>query len=302
MFNEPYISYEETVKYRGYAAVTASKMGAVAALVRSVTPFSINSPHTGMMHYEEGVDKIPAAAISIETAEMLARLAEERNDVMIYMYMGAENRPPVMSRNTIAEIRGSQYPEKTVVVSGHIDSWDVGKGAMDDGGGAFISWNSLALLKVLGLRPRRTIRSILWTAEEFGLIGAEAYFKDHRNQTADFDFVMESDMGTFQPLGLSFSGSKQSGCVLQQVLKLMQPLNATQFSDDFDGGPDIGFFTDVGVPGATLMNANERYFWFHHSQGDQMTVEDTRNLDLCTALWAASAYVIADLSIDMPRD
>ena len=196
---------------------------------------------------------------------------------------------------------------------------------MDDGGGAFISWNALALIKILDLpRPRRTLRSILWTAEEEGLIGAEGlffficffeasgikenigrvfldYFNDHRNRSADFNFVMESDEGTFQPLGLSFSGSEQAGCIVRHVLKLMASLNATQFASPMDGGPDIQFFTEAGIPGAALLNANDRYFWFHHSQGDRMTVEDPRQLDMCTALWAASAYVIADLSIDMPR-
>lgn len=128
-----------------------------------------------------------------------------------------------------------------------------------------------------------------------------AYFEAHRNQTADLDLVMESDEGTFRPLGLSFTGSAQAACVVRQVLKLMEPLNATSFSTPLDGGPDIGFFTDAGVPGAALANTNQRYFWFHHSQGDSMTVEDPRHLDMCTALWAAASYVIADLSIDLPR-
>lgn len=301
VFNEPFISYEKTVKYRGYGAIEAAKLGAVATLIRSVTPFSIDSPHTGWQHYQENVTQIPTAAITIEIAETLQRMYQAGDDILIYLYMEARNLPPVMSRNTIGDITGHQHPEKVVVVSGHLDSWDVGQGAMDDGGGAFISWNALALLKVLGLRPRRTLRSILWTAEEEGLVGAAAYFHDHRNNTAAFDFVMESDEGTFQPLGLSFSGSSEAGCILKEILKLMHPLNATQFASPMDGGPDIEFFTNVGIPGAALLNANERYFWYHHSNGDRMTVEDPTNLDMCTALWAASAFVVADLSIDMPR-
>ena len=112
---------------------------------------------------------------------------------------------------------------------------------------------------------------------------------------------MESDEGTFQPLGLSFSGSHDAGCILKEILKLMRPLNATQFATPIYGGPDIEYFTNVGIPGAALLNANERYFWYHHSQGDRMTVEDPTNLDMCTALWAASAFVVADLSVDIPR-
>ena len=130
------------------------------------------------------------------------------------------------------------------------------------------------MLQLLGLRPRRTLRSILWTAEEEGLVGAGAYFHDHLNSTSAFDFVMESDEGTFRPMGLSFSGSPQAGCILRQILSLMKPLNATQFESPMDGGPDIEYFTGVGVPGASLINANERYFWYHHSDGDRMTVQD----------------------------
>lgn len=157
------------------------------------------------------------------------------------------------------------------------------------------------MLQLLGLRPRRTLRSILWTAEEEGLVGAGAYFHDHLNSTSAFDFVMESDEGTFRPMGLSFSGSPQAGCILRQILSLMKPLNATQFESPMDGGPDIEYFTGVGVPGASLINANERYFWYHHSDGDRMTVQDTDDMDKCTALWAAAAFVVADLSLDLPR-
>ncbi len=302
-------------------AIEAAKLGAVASLVRSITPFSIDSPHTGWQHYQENVTQIPTAAISIEVAEMLHRMYLDGEEILIYLYMEAKNYPPVESRNTIAEIAGSELPDQVVIVSGHLDSWDVGQGAMDgkiilsssiscqflilfvllDGGGAFISWNSLALLQLLGLRPRRTLRSILWTAEEEGLVGAGAYFHDHLNSTSAFDFVMESDEGTFRPMGLSFSGSPQAGCILRQILTLMKPLNATQFESPMDGGPDIEYFTGVGVPGASLINANERYFWYHHSDGDRMTVQDTDDMDKCTALWAAAAFVVADISVDLPR-
>ena len=300
IFNEPFVSYGETVKYRS-AAAEAAKLGAVATLIRSITPYANDLPHTGWQNYRDGVEKIPTAAISINSSETLHQMYKNGEDILIYLYMEAKSYPPVYSRNTIAEIKGSKEPEKVVLVSGHLDSWDVGQGAMDDGGGAFISWNSLALLQVLGLRPRRTLRSVLWTAEEEGLIGAEAYFNDHRNNSANFDFVMESDEGTFRPLGLSYSGSDTGGCIVQEIVKLMKPLNATQYSTPLDGGPDLTFFTSVGIPGAALLNANERYFWYHHSDGDQMSVEDPGELDMCTALWAAAAYVVADLSVDMPR-
>lgn len=300
IFNEPYVSYEETVVYRS-AASKAAKMGAVATLIRSITPYANDLPHTGWQNYEDNVPKIPTAAISINSSETLNQMYKNGEEILIYLYMEAKSYPPVISRNTVAEIKGSEQPEKVVLVSGHLDSWDVGQGAMDDGGGAFVSWNSLVLLQLLGLRPKRTLRSVLWTAEEEGLIGAEAYFNDHRNSSGNFDFVMESDIGTFRPLGLSYSGSEQGGCIIKEVLKLMQPLNATKYSTPMEGGPDLTFFANAGIPGAALLNANERYFWYHHSDGDRMSVLNPSELDLCTALWAASAYVIADLSVDMPR-
>lgn len=302
VFNEPFKSYGETVKYRTQGASKAARLGAVATLIRSVTPFSLGTPHTGYQDYADNVPHIPTACITIEDAEMLHRMAQRGDKLVIHLKMDAHTLEPVTSRNTIAEIVGSSEPEKVVVVSGHLDSWDVGQGAMDDGGGAFISWNTVAILKKLGLRPRRTIRCILWTAEEEGLIGAKAYVKAHKNETKNLDYVMESDEGTFLPMGLSFSGSHQAGCILQEVLKLFKPIGGSRYSTPQVGGSDIALWTDVGVPSSSLINANQHYFWFHHTAADMVTVEDPHVLDLCTAIWAAAAYVVADLSADMPKD
>lgn len=178
---------------------------------------------------------------------------------------------------------------------------DVGQGAMDDGGGAFISVEALALLRFLNLRPRRTLRTILWTSEEFGLIGAQQYVKRHAKELDKFDAVFESDIGTFKPLGLDFAGSSGAGCIVKEVLKLLAPVNATTFRAQSDVGSDIGYFIDKGIPALSLNNANEKYFWFHHSEGDTMTVENSDELDLCTAVWAVSSYVLADLSVNLPR-
>ncbi|XP_047117791.1 carboxypeptidase Q-like isoform X1 [Schistocerca piceifrons] len=302
VFNEPFKSYGETVQYRTQGASKAARLGAVATLIRSVTPFSLATPHTGQQDYADNVTHIPTACITVEDAEMLHRMAKRGDKLVIHLKMEAHTLKPATSRNTIAEIVGSSEPEKVVVVSGHLDSWDVGQGAMDDGGGAFISWNTLVILKKLGLRPRRTIRCILWTAEEEGLIGAQAYVKAHKNETRNLDYVMESDEGTFLPMGLSFSGSEKAGCILQEVLKLFKPIGASRYSTPQVGGSDIALWTDVGVPSSSLINANEHYFWFHHTAADMVTVEDPHVLDLCTAIWTAAAYVVADLSADIPRD
>ncbi|ODN01176.1 Carboxypeptidase Q [Orchesella cincta] len=301
VFNEAYESYGKTVKYRGTGANEAAKVGALATLIRSVTPFSIDSPHTGMLDYVDKVTHIPSACISIEDAQLLYRLQKMGEKLVIKLVMNDTNLEPKTSRNSVAEIVGREKPDNVVVISGHIDSWDVGQGAMDDGGGAFISVEALALLRFLKLQPRRTLRTILWTSEEFGLIGAQQYVQRHSSELEKFNAVFESDIGTFKPLGLDFAGSSAAGCIVKEVVKLLAPLNATTFRASSDVGSDIGYFLDKGVPGFSLNNANEKYFWFHHSQGDTMTVENADELDMCTAVWAVSSYVIADLSVDLPR-
>lgn len=219
VYNEDYISYGVTVKYRDYGAVNAAKYGAVASLIRSVTPFSMNTPHTGWQDYDDDVKKIPTACITAEDAHFLRRVQDRGEKIVIRLYMEAKTLSDVISRNTIAEIQGSERPKKFVVVSGHIDSWDVGEGAMDDGAGFMLSWNSLVILKQLNLIPKRTLRAILWTAEEEGLLGAAEYVKSHEDDIENLNFAMESDDGTFEPIGLDFFGSDTAACIMQEILK-----------------------------------------------------------------------------------
>ena len=163
------------LQYRGRGASAAARVGAVAALVRSVASFSMQSPHTGAMRYDSALTRIPAAAVSVEDAMMLHRLQDLGERVVVTLRMGAAMLPDVQSRNVVAELRGRERPDEVVVVGGHIDSWDVGQGVMDDAGGSFAAWEVVRLLKQLGLRPRRTVRVVMWTNEENGLRGATAY-------------------------------------------------------------------------------------------------------------------------------
>lgn len=296
--------YGKTVIYRRDAATVASRKGAVAALVRSVTPFSVGSPHTGWQHYADDVRQIPSAALTVEDAESLLRLYKNGENVTIHLEMADRNLGLAVSRNIVAEWAG-QNARPVVVVSGHFDSWDIGAGALDDGGGAFISWNALVLLKSLGLPPpKRTIRAILWTGEEQGIRGASAYAEQHKaNETSEFNFFIESDMGTFEPRGLDFSGNADAECIFKEILKVVgSPLNATEFNSPIDAGPDIDMWASRGFPSASLLNKNDHYFWFHHSAGDSMLVLRPEDLDKNCALFAAAAYVIANLSVDMPKE
>ncbi|XP_037641802.1 carboxypeptidase Q-like [Sebastes umbrosus] len=300
VFNQPFVSYGETVKYRAYGASEAAKLGAVASLIRSITPYSINSPHTGWQDYQDGVKRIPSACITMEDAELMWRMAQRGERIVVRLTMGAKTLPDADSFNTVAEITGWQHPEQVVLLSGHLDSWDVGQGAMDDGGGAMISWEALSLIKDLGLRPRRTLRTVLWTAEEPGGVGAQQYFNLHKVNMSNVDLVMESDAGTFTPVALQFTGSVAAQKMMAEVVKLLAPINTTKLETHGEG-TDISPWMQAGVPGASLHVADSRYFWFHHSEGDTMTVQDPREMNLCSALWAVVAYVVADLQDMLPR-
>ncbi|XP_032667284.1 carboxypeptidase Q-like isoform X2 [Odontomachus brunneus] len=300
VYNQKFVSYGETVEYRSSGATRAAEFGAVAVLIRSVTPYSLYTPHTGMMSYGENVTKIPAACITVEDATLLGRMANRSEDIVINLKMQAQTHPDTQSRNVIADITGYSAPEKIVVVSGHIDSWDVGQGALDDGGGIFISWNAIKLLKQLGLRARRTMRMIMWTSEELGLIGARQYIQKHAAENGNLQFVMESDSGTFVPVGLEVTGDETIKCILRRIMKLLAPLGDMKLKSPCTA-PDIQFWVNAGVPGGSLWTQNEEYFYYHHTNADTMLVENPKALDMNTAIFAALSFVLADISVDFPR-
>ncbi|XP_066539109.1 carboxypeptidase Q-like isoform X2 [Hoplias malabaricus] len=255
VYNQPFVSYGETVSYRASGASEAAKVGAVASLICSVTPFSIYSPHTGWQWYDSGVPQIPTACIAVEDAQMMARMAHRGTKIVVRLTMGAQNLPDAESFNTVAEIIGSQHPEQVVLLSGHLDSWDVGQGAMDDGGGVAISWEALSLIKDLGLRPKRTLRTVLWTAEEAGGVGAAQYYQQHKGNISNFDLVMESDLGTFVPMGLQFTGSDKARAIMKEVMKLLTPINVTSLEEHGEG-TDINMWMKAGVPGDPVSSHN----------------------------------------------
>ncbi|XP_014671989.1 PREDICTED: LOW QUALITY PROTEIN: carboxypeptidase Q-like [Priapulus caudatus] len=287
VYNEEWVTYGTSVQYRTRGATEAAKVAAVASLVRSVTPFSIYSPHTGHQSYDANVKKIPTACITVEDVAMLQRMAERGEKIVINLKMSAKYKRPRRSRNVVAEIVGHKFPEEVVLVSGHLDSWDVGQGAMDDGGGAFISWEVLTVLKKLKLRPKRTIRLVLWTGEEEGIIGGQEYFRRHHSNISNFDMVMESDSGVFTPNAVSFQGNKVATAIMKRIVRPLKPLNVSMITGDFDG-PDIDVWADAGVPAVALRTTDpEKYFWFHHSNGDTMSVLNPM-LSICVLLFGQS--------------
>lgn len=300
LFDAPFEGYGNTVQYRMDGAVAAARAGAVASLIRSVTPFSMNTPHTGMMRYAEGVERIPHAAVTLEDAVMLHRMADRGERVVVRLEMDARTEPDVESRNVIAELRGREKPGEVVVLGGHIDAWDVGQGAMDDAGGVVAAWEAVRLMKELGLRPRRTVRVVAWTNEENGLRGATEYRDAHRDELDDHVLAMESDAGTFDPVGFGFSGSDEAFEIVRAVGALLERVGAGEITRG-GGGADIGPIMELGVPGMGLRVEGDRYFWYHHSPADTLDKLDPLELARCTAAMAIMAYVVADLPQPLPR-
>ena len=300
LFDVPFTNYGATVRYRTQGAIAAARAGAVASLISSVASYSMRTPHTGTMSYDSAVQKIPHAAITVEDAQMLHRMQRRGERVVVKLNMEAQTLPDVQSRNVVAEIRGREKPDEVVVLGGHIDSWDVGTGAMDDAGGCVAAWQALVLMKKLGLQPRRTVRVVMWTNEENGLRGGNAYRDTHRAELDKHVLAIESDAGVFKPLGFGVTSSDSAFAILQQVGKLLDKIGAGSIQKG-GGGADIGPIMALGVPGMGLNVQGEKYFWFHHSAADTVDKLDPHEVNLSAAALAIAAYVVADLPQALPR-
>jgi carboxypeptidase Q len=299
VFNAPFVEYGRTVAYRTRGAIEAARAGAVASLVRSVTPFSLQTPHTGAMSYDPAVAKIPHAAITIEDAERFQRWQDRGQPVLIRLKMSARLLDDVPSRNVVAEVVGREKPEEIVLVSGHLDSWDVGQGAQDDGGGCLAAWETVRLLHDLNLRPRRTVRVVLWTNEENGARGAKGYAARHAAELDRHVLAMESDSGTFQPTGFASKGGEAFLALARKVAVLLDPLQAGIVHPGY-AGTDVNQLAG-GVPLLGLEVEDSKYFWFHHTRADTVDKVNPRDLGQCAAALAVMAYVMADLPEDPPR-
>jgi len=300
LFDVPFTTYGETVQYRSQGAIAAARVGAVASLIRSVTPFSMNTPHTGGMAYEEGVPRIPHAALTLEDAAMLHRMQDRGDRIEVRLTMDSRDEGLSPSRNIMGEIVGREFPNEVVVLGGHTDSWDVGQGAMDDGGGVVAAWEAVRLMKELGLRPRRTVRVVGWVAEEEGIYGGQAYAEAPGRAREEHVLGIESDSGVFSPLGFGFSGSPEALSVVREIGAMLDPIGAGEITEG-GGGADIGPLMRQGMPGMGLNVDESRYFWYHHTNADTLDKLDPDELARCVAAMAVMAYVVADLPDPLPR-
>ena len=297
LYNAPFVTYGQTVAYRGSGASRAAKYGAVAALVRSITPVSLQTPHTGSLRYAEGeTQHIPAAAVTIESAELLQRMYDRGEHPRVRLKMEAHFLPDAESANVVAELKGTERPDEVVLVGGHIDSWDVGQGAHDDGGGCIVSWEVARLLKSLNLRPRRTIRVVLFTNEENGVRGGNGYRDAHKAEVSKHVLVVESDIGVFRPtgFGLAEKATPQARADFVEIAKLLSGIRADHIDPDGEG-TDIDPMMREGVTGASLNVDSSHYFDIHHTQADTFDKVSPQELAACVAALTVMAYVVADM-------
>jgi carboxypeptidase Q len=300
LINEPFTEYSKTVLIRSRGAIEAARVGAVASLVRSVAPYGLYTPHTGNMRYSNDVVKIPHAAITLEDAEFFQRLQNRGEKIQLRLKMGAQTLPDVPSRNIIGEIVGRERPDEIVIVSGHIDSWDLGQGAMDDAGGCVSAWEAVRLMHKLNLRPRRTVRVVLWTNEENGINGAKGYVEKHKDALSKHVLAIESDEGVFAPTGFAFNGSDAARDQVKAIGDLLKPLGAGEITGNA-GGADVGKLEPFGVPIMDLIVDKSKYFWYHHTEADTVDKLTPHEMNLCTAAMAVMSYVVADLPESLPK-
>jgi carboxypeptidase Q len=294
LYNVPFTNYGETVLYRGNGPSRAAAHGAVAVLVRSVGPAGLRLPHTGALRYAEGVAQIPAAAITTEDADLLQRMQDRGTTPRVRLRMDAKFLPDADSFNVVGELRGRERPEEVVVVGGHIDSWDVGTGSTDDGGGCVVTWEALRILKKLNLRPRRTVRVVLWTNEENGTRGGNAYRDRYRDQLANHVLMLESDSGVLRPSNFGFTGSEAARARINEIAALLRGIQLDRITSPGEGA-DIGPSVQAANIPAMSLEADGNYFLLHHTAADTVDKIDPMDMSRASAAIAVIAYVVAEM-------
>jgi carboxypeptidase Q len=284
------------VAYRSDGPSRAAAKGAVAALIRAVGPAGLRTPHTGMLLYADGQPQIPAAAVSAEDADRLQRMQKRGTKVRLRLRMEAKFLPDADSFNVIGELRGRELPDEVVVVSGHFDSWDVGTGSTDDGGGCVVSWEAVRLMKKLGLRPRRTVRVVLFTNEENGLRGGLDYRDRYKGQLGNHVLMFESDSGVFRPSGFGFSGTDSARRTIQEIATLLGGIGTSTISGS-GGGADIGPSVQAANVPAMSLDVDGNYFLIHHTPADTIDRIDPKDMATASAAIAVMAYAVADMPL-----
>ena len=290
-FINTFSAYSSTAKMRYVGAMEASKKGAVGVVIRSLSATINDLPHTGSMTYRGAEAKIPAIAISTLDAEKLSKDLKVNSDIQFFMKMNCEERDSVISHNLVAEIKGSEKPEEVIVIGGHIDSWDLGTGAHDDGAGCMHSLDAVWLLKELDLLPKRTLRVVFFMNEEFGLNGAKVYAQRSKEEGIDHVIAMESDAGGFTPRGISMVAPDSIITRIRKLRDYLEPYGVHEFSET-GAGADISQLKSDDLVMIGLRPDSHRYFEVHHSSQDVLAQVNARELELGSATLAALIYLL----------
>ena len=293
-------AYGQAVAYRFAGAMAAAPLGAVAVLVRSAGGSQNRLAHTGAMGYRDGVDKIPGAAVSYEDAETIASLAKE-GKVKIHLTLTPQTLPDTESYNVIADLKGTEKPDEVVIVSGHLDSWDLGQGAIDDGAGVAVSMSALYLVKQLNLKPKRTIRFIAWMNEENGGRGSAGYAEEQKDNMAKHFAAIEADLGASHPLGFFFAGKPEALNFLAPISNVLTVQGAGLSQVQANVGADVGPMTQKGVPSFAPWFNQQTYFNYHHTAADTFDKINPHELAENASVVAVLAYGLANLQQPLPR-
>ena len=303
LFTGPWTGYGPYANVRVHGASVAARKGAVAMLLKAFAPATLDTPHTGVLHYDAGAPAIPAAGLSVEGAGWLERLSAAGLTPRLRLVLASRVHPDAESANVIGEIPGSERPEEIVVIGGHLDSWDVGQGAQDDGVGCVLSLHAAELLQRIGLRPRRTLRVVLFTNEENGSRGGQAYLDAHRAELPSHIAAIESDIGNglIQGFSLDVGGLKPAGEArqaaalkhLQALAPKLAHLGAARF-DRGGSGVDIGPMVAAGVPGLGARHDLTKYWDIHHTAADTFDKIDKQDLRKNLAILASLLYLLGE--------
>jgi hypothetical protein len=286
-----FTAYSGAVDQRGSGPVEAAKQGAVGVVVRSMHVGHDDVPHTGSTRYQDDVKEIPAVAISTDDADLLSSLLKNDDNIRFHMETNGRMLGEKLSYNVIGELRGSENPEEIIVVSGHLDSWDVGEGAHDDGAGVVHAVEVLRIFQKLDIKPKHTIRAVMYMNEENGLRGGREYARVAKEKGEVHVAAMESDSGGFTPLGFSIDGSPKNTVKMQSWATLFVPYEVFLFVPGY-GGADISPLKEQGVPLIGYRPDSQRYFDYHHTKADVFEAVDDRELHKGAGTMAAMIYLV----------
>lgn len=294
VYNFPYKGYGNGVQFRFWGGVRAAELGAVASLMRSISPNGFGKLHTGMTTYVDTIKQIPHAAITMEDAALLQRIQDRGIVPKIKLMLNCETLPDTISYNLIAEYRGKSLPNEFVAMGGHSDSWDMESGAHDDASGCIATWFAIKSMMELGLRPARTLRLVWWVNEENGVRGGIDYANKHKHER--HRVVFEFDSGIFEPTAIGISGDDKMVAILKGIEPIIKEISPLFEVRKGGGGVDIGPMMQLGIPGMSLSTkGQDEYFWYHHSSSDTPEKIDPMLLNKCIAVIAVATYIYADL-------